>query len=281
MANSYIPTNVRSANVLSGSITLDWDISIVMEKKSGTKYNVWGSNDDGVTWDLILQVAIRSEATIPNTYNWLTVSSIHPTLGESARAMPLKLISASSTADVNKRSAVGIDTDGNFHYLKVASDGGLILGEGIDISIDTTDLAKEVKQDAAIVVLNEIRDELTAVNISLDTTPDFIEDVLLSVGPTGAVLTLPWKDRGTIYQTLILQEAGAATDFEVQVLASASATSERDIIIKMRSIGSPRLDILSRIPYINKSGLDELYIKIIPNTGTSNNYFVRVAGRIA
>ena len=281
MANIYIPTNVRSANMLSGSISIDWDVSQVMEKHLGSKYNVWGSNDDGVTWDLIILVVRRSEATFPNKYNWLSVSSIHPTLGESAKSIPLTILSADSVADVNKRTAVGVDANGEFHYLKVDDDGGLIIGEGLNILIDTEDLAKEPQQDEMLVNQASMLAIMTQMQIEADPAPDFIETTLLNVTPIGAVVTLPWKVRGTIDQVLVLQEAGAAANFEVQILATATTTAERDIITKMYSHGSLRLDILGAIPYINKSGLDELYIKIIPDAGTSNNYFVRIAGRIA
>jgi len=271
MANTYTPTNVRVEGVLSGSISIDWDMSSVMEKNRQAKYKVWGSNDDGVTWDLISTVIRRSEATITNDYDWISVSSVHPTLGESAKSTPLKLIAASSAADVNLRSAVGIDEDGQFHYLKVSSDGGLILGEGIDISIDTTDLGKEAKQDDMISLLAQIQLDLARI-------PAFKEGELTSVTPAGSTLTVGWTKSAMIDQVLVIQEAGAATNFEVAVLAKLNPASERDIITKMVSNGSLRLDILGSIPYINRDGLDEMYIRIIPDSGTSNNYFVRVAG---
>lgn len=151
MANSYIPTNVRVEDVLSGTIFVDWDMSSVMEKNTQARYTIWGSNDDGGTWDAIAENVIRSEGTIENDWNWIAVTSIHPTLGESVKSVPLKLIASTSTADVNQRSAVGIDEDGHFHYLKVSTDGGLILGEGIDISVDTTGLSTEDKQDVLLL----------------------------------------------------------------------------------------------------------------------------------
>ena len=274
MANIYIPTNVRVSNYITGSLLLDWDVSPVIEKNRKARYKVWGSGDEGATWELLAENVIRSEASVKSGSDWLAVSSIHPTLGESAKSEPLKLLSTESSADVRKRVAVGIDVDGNFHYLKVDDKGGLVLGEGASITIDTTGLALEAKQDDTITAIQTLQ-------ASVSAAPMFEEGALLNVGAAGLTLTLPWSKLSYIHQVMVLQETGSATEFEVQVLATATATSEKDIITKMYSYNQPRLDILGTIPYINKSGLDEIYIKILPNSGTSNNYFVRISGRLA
>ena len=270
MANPYIPTNVINTSHISGSIILDWDVSPMIERNSKCYYRIFGSNDEGVTWDLVADHVARSETAIDNLWSWVAVSSVHPSLGESAKSVPLKILSQESLAGSEKRSAVGIDEDGNFHYLKVSTEGGLLLGNSIEVDVSL--IAKEAKQDDIIDILNTISN-------SVDEIPEFAEDVLTSVTPAGAVLTLPWSKRSLIYQILVIQEAGSATEFIVELINNATATSERDVISRMVSYGSLRMDMLGTFPFKNKNNLEEAYIRIIPNAGTSNNYFVRLSGQ--
>lgn len=336
MTNPYVPTNVRVEDFASGALILDWDVATVLENDSKSRYNVWGSNDDGSTWDLILDHTVRSEGSIANDWKWIAVSSIHPTLGESAKSTPLKLQAPETLSESEEHVAVGQDSDGNFHFLKVASDGGLILGEGISVSIDTTYLSKEAKQDALIALNTTILDainnatnlvskeakqdaanallntiiadlntfaadngaDLTAIQTQLDSALAKLDSidanvayygrallrqefVLTSVDSSGARTTVPWSEKSIIDQITVIKESGSATDFTVEVFNKAVSNSERNVIVRSKlseGFTSTRLDFLSRVPYINLDGNDEVTIKVTPNNGTSNNFFVSING---
>lgn len=422
MSNPYIPTNVRVEDFNPGSLVLDWDVSTVLEKDIKTRYNVWGSNNSGGTWDLIVENSVGSHTSITATWAWVAVSSIHSTLGESDKSAPLVLQSPETLSGGVPQMAVGLDEDGNHHFLKVSSDGGLILGEGISISIDTTDLsteakqdelmlnvakeskqdvlieavntantdivaaigtnnteivdaitdassiaAKEAKQDITNTMLTTIDGNLTAGVATLDhsiiltqsqirnqliageatnaaalagvnaiitafkasnesnidtliadlntfaaangvdltdmqTQLDTIlaeivavnaniidygrvllreEYVIVGADPGGVKFTVPWEAKSIINQVTVIQEAGSATDFTVEVFNKAISNSARNVILKSKlsdGFSPTRLDFLHTLSYINLDGADTITIKVTPNNGTSNNFFVSING---
>lgn len=248
MANTYVPTNLRIEDHVVGSLVLDWDVSSVMDKNAKARYNIWGSNDSGSTWELVQGGVIRSEGSVPDNWAWYAVSSIHPTLGESAKSDPLELASPGTFGTTHNHTAVGMDKDGRFHYLKVADDGGLILGEGISVSIDTTDLSTEAKQDVVISNLGTINTNMgtgfTDIGVILNNNHNAM---LTELQSTKVAVAKEVKQDAILAE---LQGTRADMNTKLQGLNYTIESKQNTVISE---IGTTRTNIVSAVSTVDDS----------------------------
>ena len=104
---------------------------------------------------------------------------------------------------------------------------------------------------------------------------------ITNVDSLGLKFTLPWNAKSILTQVTVLHEAGSATDFAVEVWNKSPSTSERNVVFRAHlseGFSTTRLDFTHVVSYINLDDDDLIIVKIIPNAGTSNNFFVSING---
>ena len=126
-------------------------------------------------------------------------------------------------------------------------------------------------------LMDQIRQDIQGVS----TRPYIVESetALSGVTPTGSMITLPWVAKSLIEKVTVFKESGIADSFRVEILRHPTVT-ERNTIFRWDVFPRemPRLDLLNAFPYVNLSGLDEIYVRVIPDNGTSNNFYARISG---
>lgn len=158
-----------------------------------------------------------------------------------------------------------------------------------DLKTQFTDLLSRIGQgavpdpDTVLQKLNELSAKLDLLITSseLSASPIIIEaeTVATSVTPIGTVVTLPWFQKSLIQKMTVLLESGATPDYRFEILRSPVVT-ERNIIVRhdVKSPDIPRFDLLQTVPMVNLLGLSELYVRVVPSVGTSNNFFISISG---
>ena len=87
---------------------------------------------------------------------------------------------------------------------------------------------------------------------------------------------------GQVHRLLVRQSAGPVTDFTVEVFDNNGYAEEYKIIGIEASGGSTRVDIaFSRpVPFENSSSESNLYVKIVPASGSGHSFQTRIQGEI-
>lgn len=305
MANIYTPYDLSIKVIIGDTAIVKWDVHNVVEFKAGTKYNVYTSPNDG-TYTLLATV-VRTEAAVPLSPQnaFVKISSTTPILGESDKSVALKIDGPATLAEYKEATPVGVDELGKSRYLRIGADGALAVADTsisealADVSTATKQdaqiallaeirsfflpgLAKESKQDATIARLVDVADWLAQINNNTKTGNLTVSEAdIVSVGPAGSKITLPFWTKAKIEQVTVIHESGTATKFTVRVWRKKLSSQARDILAEFESYNSPRLDVIKIIPYINLDGVDEVTVQILPDNGTSNNFYVRIAGCLA
>jgi len=302
MANSYIPFDLKIKNILGDTAIITWDVSNVIEFKAGTKYRVYTSPDGAVY--TLNQTVSRTEAAVhlSNDNAYVRIASHTPTLGESNQSAPIIITDPLTLAKYVDPTPVAVDADGKTRVLQLG-DGSKLevraeLTDNILVNMsgqaqDQVDLlteiaahlapgaAKESKQDDIILRLVETGDLLTEIRNNTQIGNLRVEETALTaVGLSGMKITLPFWERANIRQTTVLHESGDAVSFVVKIWRRKISSTERDVLARFESYEEDRLDVIKAIPYINLDSLEEITLEIIPNVGTNNNFYVRIAGSL-
>lgn len=305
MANIYTPYDLSIKTIIGDTAILKWDVHNAIEFKSGTKYNVYTSPDDGAY--TLLATVVRTEAAVPLSPQnaFVKISSLAPMLGESDKSAALAIKGPVTLAEYKEATPVGVDELGKSRYLKIDANGTLAVSDaGIAAALAGVStaskqdaqiallaeirsfflpgLAKESKQDETIARLVDVADWLAQINNNTKIGNLVVSEAdMISVGPVGAKITLPFWAKAKIEQITAIHESGTATKFTVRVWRKKTASQTRDMLAEFDSYNSPRLDVIKIIPYINLDGIDEVTIQVLPDNGTSNNFYVRIAGSLA
>ncbi len=303
--NIYVPYALEVKNILGDTVIVTWDVHNAVEFKTGTKYNIYTSSDDTIY--LLLATVNRREAAVPlnNANAFVKVSCVAPMLGESAQSTALEIKGPVTLAEYKEATPVGVDELGKSRYLKITPDGKLevraeftdtlLTGVSTEAKQDVNiallseirnyfipGLAKEAKQNTMITRLVEIADWLAQINNNTKIGNLIASEAdLVSVGPSGMKITLPFWARAKVEQVTVLHESGAASKFVVRVWRKKISSDARHLLAEFESYNSPRLDVIKTIPYINLDGADEITIQVLPDNGTSNNFYVRISGSLA
>lgn len=140
---------------------------------------------------------------------------------------------------------------------------------------------------STLAEITSLKDEVTAIKQYLNEGAPVLlraEATVMNVSTAGTTTILPWNIRSIIKQVTVILESGSATDFTVLICSKNFSASERDIVIRQslsNSYSQNRLDFIHSVPYINMQGNNELIVKIVPNQGTSNNFYVVINGEKA
>ncbi len=302
MSNNYPPSNLKIKNILGDTAVITWDVSNVIEFKAGTKYKIYTSPNGA---DYVLsQTVPRVEAAVPLSLEtaYIRVTSHTPMLGESNQSAPLIIIDPLTLSKYVDPTSVAVDSEGKTRALQLGDESklevraeltdnllGNLSGQGqeqIDILSNIEALlspgaAKESKQDDIILRLVEAEDLLTEIRDNTQIGNLKVSEIeLLAVGPGGVKATMPFWESANIRQTTVLQEAGDASSFTVKIWRRKISSTERDVLAKFDSYDENRLDVIKSIPYINLDELEEITLEIIPNIGSNNNFYVRIAGSL-
>ena len=307
MANTYTPYDLKIKAVLGDTVIITWDVHNAVQHKAGTKYNIYTSASGAASSFVLLKKSVRTENSVPLTDDnrFIRISCVAPVLGESDRSASLEIIGPNTLSDLEAQP-VAVDGNNKSRNLLVDSETGKLEVETEIDAASLVGLSTEAKQDAQIALLTAIHNN-TAPGLAKETKQDTaivnqiaqldllhgikdntevgnirIEDgELLSVGPTGKKIALPFYKIARIKQVTVLHEFGADTEFIVRVWNKNPATSERNVLMELPSYGERRVDIIKTVPYINQDNAEEITIEVIPENGTSNNFFVRVSGSLA
>lgn len=184
-----------------------------------------------------------------------------------------------------------INTNGSIDVSLVGGTSGLAQAAKQDTQItQVTDLLGRMGTISAPSVgtlferLADIQSKLATLATEADNgfEPSIIEVTgsLTSVGTAGAILTGPWYKKSLVQKITVIQESGSATSFMVEVLKVAAPVNERNTVARHVIFPNymPRVDLLAQFPFVNGNGLEEVYVRVIPNAGTSNSYYVSVSG---
>lgn len=141
---------------------------------------------------------------------------------------------------------------------------------------------------------NDFNSEISEIKSKLDALEVDLERAILPIiresgeingaGPGGVFLYLPWEIKSEINQVTVIKEGGSCLDYTVEIYNKKFSTSNRDMVIQAKlseSYSSDRLDFIHQVPYINMDGNPEIIIRIIPDNGTSNSFYVVLNGKKA
>jgi len=96
--------------------------------------------------------------------------------------------------------------------------------------------------------------------------------------------TLSWSKESLVHQITVIKEAGDATTWTVEVLNKSGTVTARNIVYCEAAypVYDPnRFDLLKTMPYINIDGNDSIIVRVTPDTGTNNQFYVAVSGEKA
>lgn len=303
MANNYPPYSLEKKVVLGDGVIITWEIHNAIEFRKDVRYNVYTSPDGNVY--SLLKTVVRREASIPLTSSnsFIRVSSVVPVLGESSQSVAYRIKGPMTTSSPEASIVVAVDSAGEPRFLKTDDGGRLVVSADVKLAelkttIETVlakeasqqeivaeivetkaslglQLSKEFKQDLMIDLLSELKANSQAGQLKIN------ESTMDSVGTIGQKITFGFYKRAIIHQITAIHEFGSASNFVVRIWCKKGSSSERDILAKFYSYGETRLDVVKTISYINMDELDEITLEIIPDLGTSNDFFIRVSGSLA
>jgi len=302
MANNFVPFDLKIKNILGDTAIISWDVHNAIEFKPGTKYNIYVSADD-LSYNL-LKTAVRTETTVALSAanKFIKISSLHASFGESALSQALGIATPETLAEYKEITPIATDELGKSRALKINSLTGRLevdafLSSAIIAEINTVGLSTEAKQDATLINLADLNAKQDAALLYQQTQIDLLTEIKLSVAAdnlisteavaepvsvAGTKITLPFAKKAKILQVTLLHEFGTATAFSVNIWRKKISSSDRDILARFDSYDlTGRLDVIKAIPYISLDNADEITLQILPNNGTSNRFFVRVAGSLA
>lgn len=187
-----------------------------------------------------------------------------------------------------------------------------------NISVALSGMATEVKQDAQITIAEATRLDLiaeisnltgvvngssSAIITSINTNSGIIaakldaiqsatsssnkptilsaETTLSNVTSAGITVYIPWKKRAIIDRITVIREAGSATSWKIEILNKNAPVTARNVIMREFSYNSydvDRFDVLRTFSFINLDGADLIGIRLTPDTGTSNIFYVAITG---
>jgi hypothetical protein len=306
MANTFIPFGLKVRDITSAGITIEWDLDNTVEFRPGTYYKVYTSMDN-VSYTVLEQANIKYHSfALKSVPYWMKVTSFVVGLGESLPSAPFQITQVIGVTDSQDQTTVAITPSGEPIKLKTTPTGELAVAlSGAQLTIDNAvlnigvGLAKEIKQDALLLSLNNLKDNnhtdldavlqrLVVMQAALEIAPFphlmRAETNVTNVTPAGLVIVLPFKKKALIHQITVVKEFGSASSWTLEIHNKAALVTEKNVIVREFSYNQydpNRFDVLKTIPYFNSEGLDQIVVKIIPNTGTSNNFNIAISGEEA
>lgn len=316
MANIYTPYNLKIHSLIGDTIVLTWDVSTIIKKKPGVKYRLYGSNNNGATY-VFLKECVRLTEEVARDYSQYAVSSYHPDLGESNKSIPIDLPNPKLYAG-QEIIPVAVDPEGRSTAIPIGSSGGVIIEGNLNTTLDADHLADAIgnkrlsqdpstkaKQDEIINAVNEVKDSINGLITQSASNNTEIKDKLTSIenkiietstvllraettitGVTiaGAKVTLPWNVKSFINQITVIKLSGVATKFKVEIHNQSLNVAEQNKVIIADSdhgYNPERLDFIHRVAYINLDGNNEIIVKVIPDSGANNQFFIAINGEKA
>lgn len=111
----------------------------------------------------------------------------------------------------------------------------------------------------------------------LDTEIELVEDVTTA----GIVLTrTPWAPRAIVERIMVEKVSGDCTLFDVEIYDKKNSPATLNLLYKRTGLTTLLDDNDNPFKFMNQEGhgADEIYVKIIPNSGTNNNFNTRILG---
>jgi len=299
MPNMFVPFDLGVKDLTTKSAILTWDLNNVAEYKAGTYYKVYLS-DNGTAFTEPAIVANIRTLSVPLKANefWFAVTSIVDGL-ESVKSAPFKVTAKLGMSDSRDNSTVAIDINGNPAKLIVDENGSLKTTATLStasISVAVSGGATESKQDSLIAAVSDLDNNITITNSDildkldeladkLDTilTPKVftVETTMSNVGTDGAITFLAIKNKAKINRITVLKEFGSASQFKVELTNTNALIAERNIVLRefsAQQYDPNRIDVVREFSFINKDGQDLMGVRLTPDTGTSNIFYICITG---
>lgn len=131
------------------------------------------------------------------------------------------------------------------------------------------------------VVSNKLDAIHSAVSSSNKPTILSAETTMSNVTPSGITVYIPWKKRAIIDRITVIREAGSATSWKIEILNKNFPVTARNVVLKEFSYNSydtDRFDVMRTFSFINLDGVDIIGIRLTPDVGTSNIFYVAITG---
>ncbi len=241
----------------------------------------------------VIVSASGEEATLGDVATETTLATILDNVSgfRVENAAGLALISAKSTSIINAINAHrGEDIlrgDALTITVNTARDDIIAAIGMVSADVQNLNSANQVAFSDVITNLDDIAEAVSNIEATLASGVSVLiraDAELTGVTTAGTVVTLPWSRVSIIKQITVILEAGSATDFILEIWNRTLSTSERNVVVRESLSGSyspNRLDFIHSIPYINVQGNNELIVRVIPNNGTSNSFYIVINGEKA
>jgi len=121
----------------------------------------------------------------------------------------------------------------------------------------------------------------TATSSSNKPTILSAETTLSNVTPAGITVYLPWKRRSIIDRVTVIKESGSAANWKIDILNKSGVVTERNVVMREFSNYSydpNRLDVSRIFSFVNLDSADLVGIRLTPDAGTSNIFYVAIMG---
>jgi hypothetical protein len=151
----------------------------------------------------------------------------------------------------------------------------------------SSDITSELASNTASieVKLEDIKSKLDLVTAAAvaSNKPKILhsEIVLSNVTDEGTTVFLPWKQASIVNRVTVMREFGSATKWTIEILNKNFPVTSRNVVMKENSYESydpDRYDILRTFSFVNIDGQDLIGIRLTPDTGTSNIFYVCITG---
>lgn len=294
-ANVFKPYDLKIKDIVGNTIIVCWEMDNTVEFKKGVYYNVYTS-DDGTTFNF-LAIANTKMFNIPMRAvpYYVAVTSVLPTSGESDKADALFITKTIGTMDSQDSTAIAITPSGEPIRLKTLADGTVVVAlNGASIG-GGSGISTEAKQDSLLAALNLIKDgnhadlssllvAISGLNETMNTAS--MEKLLLSeatasgVTPSSALIALPWKKKSLVHKITVIKESGSASQWLVEILNTNVTPEEKNIVLRDASVNysGMRMDLLQTVPFINVLDLDFIYVRLTPDAGSDNVFYLNISG---
>jgi len=242
--------------------------------KIGGTVSVNGMSD--VATEVTLSGVLLEVQSFRNT-NSNYLNSIRTTITTKADEI-FNNITASRTAIVNKISDVKLELD------KVSPLIASLIDKVDDVSFEITDVLTD-NQSLLTSDLAEIKTKLDHIKLAAENSNKpsilFSEIVLPNVDAEGVTVFIPWKSASIINRVTVIKEFGSATSWKIEILNKGFPITQRNVVMRENSYESydpDRYDILRTFSFVNVDGNDLVGIRLTPDTGTSNIFYVCITG---